>query len=177
MRGNFRKREEGQAVVEFALVLIILIMLLCAPIDLFRYINMRTMLCSAASESLTRVTYASVEGDSLEQDVRGIMTQTYGDRIDMNTVRVMTRRNGDVTREDYSYYVYSSALANPNPMQYWSQFEKRPANYSWADIELQLAADFRPITFWGVMLLGDNVTVETPTYHMAVYAGGYVGTP
>ena len=173
MRKILQKREEGQAILEFLLTLIILIMLLYVPIELIRFINLRTLLCSVATESITQVRYSSVEHDTLTRDIDTIIRQTYGDRIDVNTISIHAKA-GEKGKKNYTYYVYSSELAQEDPDKFWDQFEKRPANYEYAEIELQLTSEYRPVTILGSLFVGDSVTVKTPTYDMAVYAGGYV---
>ena len=88
MRKFLQKNEEGQSILEFSMTLIILIILVCVPIELIRYINLRTFLCSMATESITQVKYASVENNSLTQDIHSIIQQTYGDRLDVGTINI-----------------------------------------------------------------------------------------
>lgn len=176
MRKFLQKNEEGQSILEFSMTLIILIILVCVPIELIRYINLRTFLCSMATESITQVKYASVENNSLTQDIHSIIQQTYGDRLDVGTININADYLGK-GKENYTYYVYSSNLAQEDPNRFWDQFEKRPANYKYAEIQLQLSTVYQPLTIFGAFFVGDNVVVNTPTYQMDVYAGGYVPEP
>ena len=169
---NWYKSEKGQSIVEFAIILPIMVVLFTVPIDFFRYINTRTLLCSAASESISQIGYGSIQSGTLSSDVLQLITSTYGDRVDTGRVNVLANPVS-TTKHDYTYFVYSSAKANDDPSHYWDQFEERPSSYQCADIEVQISYEMKPITFWGSLYLGDSFVVETPMYTRSVYAGGY----
>ena len=61
--------EGGQAIVEFALVLVLLIVLLMVPVDVFRYINTRMILNDAATDAVSRVNSDSIESGTAEADI------------------------------------------------------------------------------------------------------------
>ena len=69
MRKKILKREEGQSMVEFALIIVMLLNLLCVPIELYRFINLRTNLCSAATESPTNLTYEAIRDNGLKEEI------------------------------------------------------------------------------------------------------------
>lgn len=173
MRKLFKNNEDGQSLVEFSLILVMLIVLVCVPIELIRFINLRVTLCGAATESLTQVEYASVKNDNLHSDIANYINKTYGDRLDVGTVEVYAR-SFDKKKESYPYYVYTNELEQTKPDSYREQFERRNSNYECATVELELCAKYHPITFLGSMFIGDDVTVRTPSYQTIVYVDGYV---
>ena len=169
---RWRKSEQGQSVVEFAVVLPVLILLFTVPIDFFRYINTRTLLCSAASESISQISYSSVQNNTLGADAMQLMQKTYGDRVDVGRVKI-SADSGSVEKKNYTYYVYSSDKANADPDDYWCQFDQRPSSYQCVDVRLQFSYDLTPVTIWGSLFFGDTFSVKTPIYTRSVYAGGY----
>ena len=169
---RFKNTESGQAVVEFALIIPILILLITLPVDYFRYINTKMILCSAASESIGNLTYDSVKNHTIANDISAVLSVTYQDRLDVGNVMIENISTVDKGKIDYTYYVYSSA--KHDPYNFGSQFEERPSNYKCTQINMQLTYEIEPITFWGELYLGGNkVKVETPIYSRSVYSGGY----
>lgn len=169
---NLHRDESGQSFVELAMILPILIILLTLPIDYFRYISTKTILSSAASDSIVQLNYASIASGTAVADIKTTLNINYGDRLDTGSVLVTFDTSAPVTK-DYSYYVYSSALADPDPEDYWNQFEDRESNYQVEDVELQFSYELTPITFWGKLFLGSSINVQTPVYTRSLYAGGY----
>lgn len=168
---TWRQSEQGQSIVEFAIIIPILILLVMLPVDYFRYINTRMLLCSAASEGIGQLTYASIDNGTVSSDFINTLNTAYGDRLDIGRVTISTMNYGAVTKQNYTYYVYSSDKADP--LNYWNQFDQRPASYQCAEVEIQLTYTIEPLTFWGSMYLGDKINITTPVYTRSVYAGGY----
>ncbi len=171
---NWRKTETGQSLVEFAIILPILVLLLTLPVDFFRYINTKMILSSAASESIGQLNYASVSSGSAEADIKKMINDYYGDRLDNDKVQIDFNK-GSLVKKNYTYYVYSSDKADPNPLNYGKQFEKRPSSYQCMEIQVQFSYELSPITYWGVLFLGNTFDIKTPAYTRKVYAGGYTG--
>ncbi|WHH57945.1 TadE/TadG family type IV pilus assembly protein [Petroclostridium sp. X23] len=169
---NWRKAETGQSLVEFAIILPILVLLLTLPVDFFRYVNTKMILSSAASESISRLNYASVSSGNAVNEIMQTINDYYGDRLDSSRVQISFNM-GSLEDENYTYYVYSSAKANPDPSHYWDQFEDRPASYQCMEVQVQFSYELSPITYWGVLFLGSTFDVQTPAYTRNVYAGGY----
>ncbi|SHI18926.1 TadE-like protein [Sporobacter termitidis DSM 10068] len=167
---KLQRDETGQSLVELALILPLLIMLLTVPVDYFRYINTKTILSSAASESIGQLSYASIDSGSADSDIRETARDCYKDRLDSNKIGV-DFTHGRLENVEYPYYVYSSDRQDPD--NYWNQFDPRDSNYQTMEVHLQLSYELTPITFWGVMFLGDSINVQTPVYTRSVYAGGY----
>jgi hypothetical protein len=172
---KLQKDESGQSLVELVLILPLLIMLLTLPVDYFRYINTKMILSSAASEFIGDLNYTSANSGTAQADILHKVDIYYGDSIDSSKVHVSHYAVGAATDfdNDYKYWVYSSDLADPNPANYWDQFDGRDSDYHVAPVELQLSYDMEPITFWGVLFLGSNFEVETPVYTREVYESGY----
>lgn len=173
-RKNRRKQSEnGQSIVEFALILPILILLLSLPVDLYRYMDMKVMLSNAASESIGELDYETMASGDGPQQIVQVVEDHYGDRLDHSKVQLKVLSEGGAVEIPYTYYVYSSALADPSPANYWSQFESRAGNYQCAQVRLQLAYDMKPVTFWGSLFLGDSFEVKTREYSRNLYVRGY----
>ena len=60
--------EDGQEIVEFALILTLLIVLLMVPVDVFRYANTRMILNDAATAAVTSVDYDSIEDNTYQSN-------------------------------------------------------------------------------------------------------------
>lgn len=163
--------ESGQAIVEFALILPLLLLILLLPIDFYRCINTKMILNSAASESLCQADYASVANGTLANDLMDTIRATYGDQLDAGRVTVEKLDLGAKSTETYTYYVYSSDKADPG--NFWNQFESRPSSYEGQHIELQLSYEVEPITIWGEMFLGTSYQVKSRSFSRTIYAGGY----
>lgn len=172
MYRRFKKNESGQSMVEFSLILVMLLMLVCVPIELIRYINLRVLLCSAATDSLTRIEYASVENNSLQKDVTDYIKQSFGDRLDVDRDVTVTAKHFDKEKMDYKLHVYTNELKQENG-NYLTQFEARDSNYQCATVEVTLSAQYQPITFMGEIFVGKDITISTPAYQTDIYAGGY----
>lgn len=165
------ENERGQAIVEFALILPILLIILLVPVDFYRCINATMTLNSAVSESLCQLEYSSVANNTVPNDLMSAIRSTYGDKLDVGMV---TFKNLDVQSEDtenYTYYVYSSDRADPS--NFWNQFEARPSSYQCQNVTVQLTYDLHPITPWGQMFLGSTYQVTSRNFSRALYAGGY----
>lgn len=169
---NWRKAEKGQSLVEFAIILPLLVLLLTLPVDYFRYINTKMILSSAASESIGQLNYASVSSGNPVNNIRQTIKDYYGDRLDSGKVHIDFNK-GSLKKENYTYYVYSSAKADPDPAHYWDQFEERPSSYQCMAVQVQLSYELSPVTYWGVLFLGDTFDVQTPAYTRNIYVAGY----
>jgi Flp pilus assembly protein TadG len=167
------KDEAGQSLVELALILPLIIMLLLLPVDFFRYINTKMILSSAASDSIEQLQYTSIENNTVEADILNQVAVIYGDRLDASLVTVDYESSAP-TKEDYDFRVYSSRMAAFDPDDYWDFFEEKESNFWTVKVRLQMSYDMRPITFWGVLFLGDTYTVRTPEFTRSVYKNGYV---
>ena len=169
---NWLSTEKGQSLVEFAIILPILVLLLTLPVDYFRYINTKMILSSAASECIGELNYTSVSSGNAVSDIKQTLDDNYGDRLESDEVGISFDK-GSLDKKSYSYYVYSSAKADPDPSHYWNQFEDRPGSYQCMEVEVKFNYEMSPITYWGVFFLGNTFEVNTPVYTRKIYAGGY----
>lgn len=168
------KDEHGQAIVEFALILPILLILLLLPVDFYRCIQVKMLLNSAASESLSQLDYSSVANGSTVNDLIGTIHLTYGDQLDTGRVTINRLDLGSTDTKNYTYYVYSSDRANTS--NFWNQFEERPSTYQCQSVELQLSYELQPITFWGRWMLGPSYQINSRCFSRSLYVGGYTGS-
>ncbi|HZK57086.1 MAG TPA: TadE/TadG family type IV pilus assembly protein [Clostridia bacterium] len=167
------KGERGQGIVEFAIILPILLLLLLVPIDLYRVINAKMILKSAASESISKINYEDVGIGGLEDAILDIVDECFGDKFDMDEVEISFLKEGPLVDKDYIYYVYSSDLADQNPGNFQKQFDKRSSSYKYREVELQMSYNIRPITIFGNMFIGNSFDVKTPVYKRDIYISGY----
>lgn len=166
-----RKEENGQSVMEFALILPILVLLFTLPVDFFLYMNTQMTLSSAASESINRLEYSDIYTGTGSNKVMEVIVQNFTERLDPGRVVIEELEAGLSNKNDYTYYVYSSDLANP--ADFGSQFEVRPGSYQFTEVQLQLSYERSPVTFWGALFLGDTYEVKTPVYSRNIYISGY----
>jgi len=167
-------KENGQAIVEFALLLPVLMLLLLIPVDLYRYANAKMILKSAASESISQLTYADVNAGNTANAIRQTVEDYYGDKLDTGRVTISVLNEKPSVTENYTYYVYSSEKAVENPDNFWNQFESRNSSYKCMEVEVQMTYTLRPVTFWGSLLLGGSFDVVTPVYSRNIYVTGYM---
>lgn len=170
---KLKKDEAGQSLVELALILPLIIMLLLLPVDFFRYINMKMILSSAASDSIEQLQFESIKDKKEEEFILNQVAVFYGDRLDMDLVSVDYEPLEEV-KVGYDFRVYSSEKAASNPDTYVGLFEERGSNFETVKVRLQLSYDMRPITFWGVLFFDESFTVRTPEYTRSIYKNGYV---
>jgi len=166
-----RKEENGQSVMEFALILPILVLLFTVPVDFFLYMNTQMTLSSAASESINRLEYSDIYAGTGSNKVMEVIVQNFTERLDPGRVVIEELEAGLSNKNDYTYYVYSSDLANP--ADFGSQFEVRPGSYQFTEVQLQLSYERSPVTFWGTLFLGNTYEVKTPVYSRSIYISGY----
>lgn len=174
---KLKSDEAGQSLVELAIILPLLVILLMLPVDFFRYINTKMILSSAASECIQQLDYASSSPGTAHIKIMDYLSDCYVDRLDLGLVTMSYNPGIASKTTDYTYRIYSSALADPNPAHYWDQFEQLDSNFETEKVSLRFSYDIQPITFWGVMFLGDTVTVETPEYTRHIYKNGYTPGP
>lgn len=165
------KDESGQSVLEFALILPVLVLLLTLPVDFFLYMNTQMTLSSAASECISRLDYSDLSSGTVSNKVMQVISQNFTERLDPGMVNIKELNAGSSNKNDYSYYVYSSDLANPS--DFGSQFEMRPGSYQYTEVQLQLSYERSTVTFWGTLFLGNTYEVKTPVYSRNIYLSGY----
>ena len=170
---RWKKAESGQSLVEFAIILPILMLLLTLPVDFFRYLNTKMLLSSAAGESIGQLNYAAASSATAEDDILDTMSAYYGDRLDAGKVQVAKYDTGAINKKNYTYYVYTSDKATPDPAHYWDQFDDRPSSYQCMEVQVQFSYEVPTVTFWGTLFLGNTYEVLTPVYTRSIYAGGY----
>lgn len=165
------KNESGQSVLEFALILPVLIMLLTLPVDFFLYMNTQMTLSSAAGDCIGRLDFSDIYSGTGSNKVMEVIGQNFTERLDPGKVHITQLDAGIMNKNDYSYYVYSSDLANPADFE--NQFEVRPGSYQYTDVQLQLSYERSAVTFWGALFLGNTYVVKTPVYSRNIYISGY----
>lgn len=167
------RNEKGQGLVEFAIILPILLLLFLVPIDLYRVINTKMVLKSAASESIAKLNYEEINAGDLEGAILSTVDEYFGDKLNTGKIDILHLREGSSKDKEYTYYVYSSELAYENDSDFQKQFDRRDSNYIYKEVELQMGYEVKPITLWGGIFIGDSFEVKTPIYKKDVYMSGY----
>ena len=99
----FKKKEKGQSVVEFALVLPMLLLLLGMIVDVGRVLDAKILIENAACESIRQINSRS----TMVTDVNNILN-TYYDRIDSTKLVKSVTGTANATR-NYTYHAYKSS--------------------------------------------------------------------
>ena len=173
-KNKCKDREKGQAVVEFGILLPILIILLLVPVDLYRYANVKMILKSAASESISRLTYMEISGGNSASAIRQTVKDYFGDKLDTGRVTISHLELNPSSEEKYTYYVYSSEKANNNPGNFQAQFDRRDSSYECIEVELQMTYTLNTVTPWGNLFLDDPFKIVTPVYSRNIYVNDYI---
>lgn len=166
---SFCKNEEGQAAVEFAIVATVLVLLLAAPIDLYRYASTKSVLNNATSEALAQIKADELDDSSaLSSHALSAATTMYGDKVSGLAVASISASplSQKVT---YDYRVYSSDREKEA-----DKFEARPSNYSYRTVELSLSCNWSAVTFWGTLFFGNgDIQITGDTITRDVFVEGY----
>lgn len=170
---KFLKNEKGQSFVEFALVLPIILLIVTFSMDIFCYVNSKTILSSAAVECLAEVSYKDVVEKTVEANIKKILEKNYKGQLSLEKIEIEFSEKNKLIDKKYSFYVYSSELANQNSSKFWSQFEKRLSNYKNQEVILKIKYKIKPITFLGYLFFGSEINISTNEYSKMLYAGGY----
>lgn len=166
---SFCKNEEGQAAVEFAIIVTVLALLLTAPIDLYRYASTKNVLNNAASEALAQIKADELDDSSaLSSRALDAATAMYSDKVSGLTVASISASPSS-QKVTYDYRVYSSDRKGDA-----DQFEARPSNYTYRTVELSLSCNWSAVTFWGTLFIGSgDIQIASDVVTRDVFVGGY----
>lgn len=163
--------EDGQEIVEFALILTLLIVLLMVPVDVFRYANTRMILNDAATGAVTSVDYDSIEHNTYRSKILKSVQDSYGSRLDSVDI-VEIKVQSDESKDDYTYQVFNSD--KQKDPQYSKQFDGRKSNYHYKNVSLTLSCSEKAITpFGGMFFGGTDWTIKSDPKTCSVYTKGY----
>ena len=164
--------EDGQEIVEFALILTLLIVLLMVPVDVFRYANTRMILNDAATGAVTSVDYDSIEDNTYQSKILDSVRNSYGTRLD-NVDIAEIKVQSDESKDDYTYQVFNSDKQNKT--RYSEQFDDRKSNYHYKNVSLTLSCTEKAITPFGGMFFGGGTTwtIKSDPKTCSVYTKGY----
>jgi len=162
--------EDGQEIVEFALILTLLIVLLMVPVDVFRYANTRMILNDAATGAVTSVDYDSIEHNTYRRKILDSVQASYDSRL--RNVQIVSFDVQDETEDKYTYQVFNSD--KQNDPQYSKQFDGRKSNYHYRNVSLTLSCSEKAITPFGGMFFGNTEwTIKSDPKTCSVYTKGY----
>ncbi|AKT48968.1 hypothetical protein ADJ70_08500 [Olsenella sp. oral taxon 807] len=164
--------EDGQEIVEFALIVTLLIVLLAVPIDIFRYVNTRMILNDAATDAVSSLNNDSIEHNTCESDVLKSVQKSYGSRLTDVKVDKINVQSIE-TKDPYTYHVFNSDKQNKT--QYSDQFDPRDSNYYYKEVSLTLSCTENAITPFGGMFFGGSMswTIKSDPVTCNVYTAGY----
>ena len=166
----FLRQEEGQSMVEFALLLPVLFILFMLPMEFYRYMHMKMELDSAVSSCLAELDYNDVQASGIENKIIREVSSAYGSQFNMADLSLDKLSVGKKTKTDYMYYVYSSDKAKNG---FADRFDARPSNYQCREVKLKMAYHMRPLTPLGALFLGNSYTISSREYCRDIYVGGY----
>jgi len=162
--------EDGQEIVEFALILTLLIVLLMVPVDVFRYANTRMILNDAATGAVTSVDYDSIEHNTYRRKILDSVQASYDSRL--SDVQIVSFDVQNESKDDYTYQVFNSD--KQTKPQYSDQFEGRASNYHYKNVSLTLSCTEKAITPFGGMFFGGTTwTIKSDPKTCSVYTKGY----
>ena len=162
--------EDGQEIVEFALILTLLIVLLMVPVDVFRYANTRMILNDAATGAVTSVDYDSIEHNTYRRKILDSVQASYDSRL--RNVQIVSFDVQDETEDKYTYQVFNSD--KQKDPQYSKQFDGRKSNYHYRNVSLTLSCSEKAITPFGGMFFGNTEwTIKSDPKTCSVYTKGY----
>lgn len=164
--------EGGQAIVEFALVLVLLIVLLMVPVDVFRYINTRMILNDAATDAVSMVSNDSIESGTAEADILNSVNTSYGTKL-KNVQIDSFDASPEHPPAEYDYRVFNSdKQTDPDPSK---RFDNRASNYHFRPVSLKLKCTEDAITpIGGALFGGMHWTITSDAVTCNVYTRGYV---
>lgn len=164
--------EEGQSMVEFALILPIILLLLLVPVDIYRFAHTKMLLNSANSDIISQVTYVEgMSSDTVKTTIQEHLNRSYADILDVTNVQFDKVELGTLREVDYNYLMYTSEKEDEPVFQ--DKFQLRTdAKYQVRELEVQLSYTTEPATFWGAMFFGDTMHIESSPYKRTIYCGG-----
>lgn len=164
--------EDGQEIVEFALIVTLLIVLLMVPVDVFRYANTRMILNDAATDAVSSVDYDSIEHNTYKSKILKSVQNSYGSRLDNVDIAEIEVQN-DETKDPYTYHVFNSD--RQDKLLYADKFDGRSSNYHYKKVSLTLSCTEKAITPFGGMFFGGmDWTIKSDPETCNVYTKGYV---
>lgn len=170
---NVIAEEDGQEIVEFALIVTLLIVLLMVPVDVFRYANTRMILNDAATDAVSSVDYDSIEHDTYKSKILKSVQASYGSRLNEVKIDSIVVQS-DESKDDYTYQVFNSD--RQGQLLYSDKFDGRSSNYHYKKVSLTLSCTENAITPFGGMLFGGDMkwTIKSDPETCNVYTKGYV---
>ncbi|MCI0503068.1 MAG: pilus assembly protein [Fusobacteria bacterium] len=160
MKRSYQKKEKkelGQSLYEFAIVLPILIILIGFVVDIVRIVDTKLMIQSAAAESSLNIESRA----TMYHDVQDILENYYA-RIDSE----MLDADLMATADQRHYYNFNSYSQNNSYVGTSQSF------FSFFDATVDLKYELNMITPLAKLMLGDTFIVESK-YTKMVYVGGF----
>ena len=163
------REEDGQSIMEFAVILPLIILLAFAPVDIFRVAMMKMNIDSACVEALNQVGGEEIRNGTAVDRINETVQNTYGDIL--SGICVDEFSYGPEQIREYDYYVYSSDQADRPAFP--DRFEKRPSNYTYRKAVLRLSCGADSLTFAGRLFFGSHFTVKSDEVRKDIFIEGY----
>jgi len=155
-----RHSQKGQAMVEFALILPILLLLLGFTLDAGRIIDAKMLVQSATYEGIRQINSMSNMDTQVENAIND-----YSDRLQFDKLTI-TSTAGDTIKKNYTYHALSSNGYN---------FDKLPSYYTYFNATVTLEYNLPILMPQSKLFFGDEVKI-TSTFTSQVFLDGYQGT-
>lgn len=163
-KNRSRTRENGQGLVEFALVFSMLVMLLCMAVDTARVVDTKILLQNAACESARRITskktMSSEVYDALENDY---------DRLDSDRLEV-NLTGGANQRRDYIYHAHNSGYNDPYDKS--DDYVQRNCYFTYFNATVKLTYTLPIVTPFAQLFFGKQKIMST-NYTKMIVTGGF----
>ena len=150
-----RDGENGQGLVEFALIFSVLLLLLSMAVDIARIVDTKILLQSAACESIREIT----ERTDMKSQVNQALKEDY-DRLNSSNLQVSVTGSADQKRT-YTYH------AHGNNNQYVSQ----NCYFTCFDATVKLNYSLPIVTPVGQLVFGKKMTISSGYTKMVVDGG------
>lgn len=147
------KKETGQSLVEFALVLPVLLIILGMVVDIARIIDIKIVLKSAACDSVRNI---KTDAGKLSEAERAVAA--YYDRLDLSSLNIDVIKNNS-SRRTYNYH---SRTAD------YMVFKTNQSYIDTFDVTVVLNYSVPVITPMGQLVLGKNFRVRESYTKMIV---------
>ena len=142
--------ESGQAFVQFLLVMPILIVVLSMLVDLWRIVDAKMLIQSAASESAMYLVEKSDKPSEIKGYIDNIIYNEYKGRLDPSKVKLSIRQVGPDVRKPYIFH-----------SDYYDKGRK--AYYEYYDQKIEIEYDVKLIMPLTKIVFGNKDSVKVKT--------------
>lgn len=161
-KNRSRKREGGQALVEFVLVFSIMLTLFCMAVDLARVVDAKILLQSAAGESVRHITTDNAA--EMSSEVSEAVENDY-DRLDPARLQINVTA-GPKQRRNYTYHAHNGHKWDGTPL-----YVNQNCYFTYFNATVRLTYTVPIITPVGQLFFGKQQVMSTDYTKMVVLGG------